>query len=288
MVPAMNEHGTTLNAAPIRFASFNIRYGTANDGPNHWDVRKEILFDAVREIDPHVMGVQECMPFQGDEIKMRFPHMDHLGVGRYHGVLIESKPWESFSGEHCDIFFDSRRYIAESCGTFWHSDTPEIPGSISWGNPYPRITTWAVLRSRTGNGRFTFFCTHYHGTEPYCTRATDLMIDRVPRIAGGLPVALVGDFNLTPDNANHARLTGAGPGGLGLRDVWQLLGKTEQDAGTCHAFDGKPKTRIDWMLIKGALEPVSLERMFFQRDGRFPSDHFPLVAELAPTGALSS
>jgi endonuclease/exonuclease/phosphatase family metal-dependent hydrolase len=276
-----------LDPALIRFATFNVRYGTAPDGPNHWDLRKGILLDAVGAIDPHVMGVQECMPFQGDEIKMRFPHLDRLGVGRYHGVVRDDRPQESRCGEHCDIFFDSRRYLAEHCGTFWHSDTPEVPGSISWGNPYPRITTWAILRSRAGNGRFAFFCTHYHGEEPCCTKATDLMIDRIARLAAGLPCVVVGDFNLTPDNPNHGRLTNAGPGGLGLRDVWQLLGKPEQDAGTAHdKFTGKPNKRIDWILVRG-LTPVSEERSFFQRDSRFPSDHFPLVAQFAPTGALS-
>ncbi|MCX7029570.1 MAG: endonuclease/exonuclease/phosphatase family protein [Spirochaetes bacterium] len=273
--------------ALIRFATFNVRYGTAADGPNHWDLRKSILLDAVRAIDPHVMGVQECMPFQGDEIRMCFPHMDRLGVGRYHGVPIETRPQESRSGEHCDIFFDSRRFIAESCGTFWHSETPEVPGSISWGNPYPRITTWAILRFRAGNGRFAFFCTHYHGNEPCCTKATDLMIDRMRRHAGGLPCVVVGDFNLPPDNPNHDRLTDAGPGGLGLRDVWQLLRKPEQDAGTGHDFAGKPNTRIDWILVGREFTPISVERSFYQRGGRFPSDHFPLVAQFAPTGALS-
>lgn len=270
----------------IRVVTFNVRYGTAPDGPNHWDLRKGILLDAIGEIDPHFMGVQECMPFQGDEIKMRFPHLDRLGVGRYHGVVRDDRPQESRCGEHCDIFFDSRRWLAERCGTFWHSDTPDVPGSMSWGNPYPRITTWAILRSRAGTGRLAFFCTHYHGEEPCCTKATDLMIDRIGGIAAGLPCVVVGDFNLTPDNPNHDRLVDAGPGGLGLRDVWQLLGKPEQGGGTEHdKFTGKPNKRIDWILARG-LAAVSMERSFYQRDGRFPSDHLPLVAQLEATAAL--
>jgi endonuclease/exonuclease/phosphatase family metal-dependent hydrolase len=263
----------------IRFATFNVRYGNADDGPNHWDLRKPILLDAVEAMDPHVMGVQECMPFQGDEIAMRFPHLHRLGVGRYHGVTCDARPQESRSGEHCDVFFDSRWLLAESCGTFWHSETPDVPGSISWGNPYPRITTWAVLRSRAGSARFAFFCTHYHGNEPCCTRATHLMLERIPRLAAGLPCVVVGDFNLTPDNDNHGRLTAPEPDGAGLRDAWQLLGKTEEGAGTCHDFDGKPKTRIDWMLVRGFV-PRSLERVLVQRGGRHPSDHFPLIGEL--------
>jgi endonuclease/exonuclease/phosphatase family metal-dependent hydrolase len=274
------EHGEK-----VRFVSFNVRYGNAADGPNHWDTRKQILLDAIGSLDPHVMGVQECMPFQGDEIKMRFPHLDRVGVGRYHGVVCEPRPQESRSGEHCDVFYDTRRYLAESCGTFWHSETPDEPGSISWGNPYPRITTWAILRARERDRRFAFFCTHYHGGEPCAGRATDLMIRRIRAVAPDLPRTLVGDFNLTPTSPHHASLTAQGPEGTDLRDAWQLLGKPEQDAGTAHGFDGKPQTRIDWILVGRHFSPVTMERSFYNRGGRYPSDHFPLVAEciLAPS-----
>jgi endonuclease/exonuclease/phosphatase family metal-dependent hydrolase len=144
-----------------------------------------------------------------------------------------------------------------------------------------------MLRSRAGTGRLAFFCTHYHGEEPCCTKATDLMIDRIGRIAAGLPCVVVGDFNLKPDNPNHDRLTDAGPGGLGLRDVWRLLGKPEQDGGTEHdKFTGTPNKRIDWILARG-LTAVSMERSFHQHEGRFPSDHFPVIAEFASAGALA-
>lgn len=268
----------------IRFVTLNVRYGTAADGPNHWDLRKGILLDAIGELDPHVMGVQECLPFQGDEIKMRFPHLDRLGLGRYHGAARDERPHESRSGEHCDVFFDSRRWLAERCGTFWHSDTPDVAASISWGNSLARITTWAILRSRSGAGRFAFFCTHYHGGEPCCTKATDLMIDRIRSIAAGLACVVVGDFNLTPDNPNHARLTAPEPRGPGLRDAWQLLGKPESGGGTEHGgFTGTPNKRIDWILVRG-FAPVAMDRSFFQRGGRFPSDHFPVYADCTPGG----
>ena len=36
---------------PLTVMSFNIRYGTANDGENHWKQRREFLFDVVREAE---------------------------------------------------------------------------------------------------------------------------------------------------------------------------------------------------------------------------------------------
>jgi endonuclease/exonuclease/phosphatase family metal-dependent hydrolase len=100
------------------------------------------------------------------------------------------------------------------------------------------------------------------------------MIERLRRHAAGLPRVLVGDFNLTPDTPGHGRLIE----GAGLRDLWEALGKGESEAGTCHDWDGKPKTRIDWILASPDLEPESIERSMYRRDGRYPSDHFPVVA----------
>lgn len=264
----------------IRVATCNVRYGMAPDGPNSWDLRKGILLDALRALDPHVLGTQECHPYQADEIKMGLPHMDRAGVGRYHGTVVEARPQESRGGEHCDVWYDTRRFLLESWGTFWHSETPEVPASISWGNSYPRMTTWAVLRPRSGGRPFLFCSTHCHCGEPYSPKAGDLMARRIRTQAGTMPRVLVGDFNHTPETGFHARLTDAGPEGPGLADVWQVLGKGEQDAGTCHDFDGKPKTRIDWILAGGGFVPVSVERSMFRKDGRFPSDHFPVLAEL--------
>jgi endonuclease/exonuclease/phosphatase family metal-dependent hydrolase len=265
---------------PLRIATFNVRCGPSEDGPNHWDARKGILLDALRDMRPHVLAVQECFPFQGDEIKMRFPHLDRVGVGRYHAVHDPQRPEESRSGEHCDIFFDTRMLLVKDCGAFWHSDTPETAASRTWGNDLPRITTWAVLAPRESGRPFAFFNTHYHWGEPYCTKTTDLLLERIRRHAGGLPCVLAGDFNLAPDSGAHGRLTDPGPGGLGLRDAWQVLGKPETDAGTHHDFSGIPKVRIDWILASREFTPLSVERSFFQREGRFPSDHFPVVAEL--------
>jgi len=273
-----------MHSDRIRFVTFNVRCGPSEDGPNHWDMRKGIFLDALGQMAPHILAVQECYPFQGDEIGMRFPNWGRIGVGRYHGVDAPERQCESRSGEHTYIFFDAVRYQADSCGAFWHSDTPDRPASTSWGNDLPRVTTWAVLRLRSSGRAFTVFNTHYHWDEPYRRKTTDLHLERVPRIAGGLPSVFSGDFNLPPDCETHARFTADAPEGLGLRDAWRLLGRSEEGAGTSHSFTGKPENRIDWILVSREFSPLSIEKVGFQRQGRFPSDHFPVLAELELRG----
>ena len=74
------------NAEKLNIMTFNIRYGTANDGENSWANRKNILFDCLKKYKPDILGTQEGLDFQHDEIKKQFPDWQVFGVGRYFGI----------------------------------------------------------------------------------------------------------------------------------------------------------------------------------------------------------
>ena len=265
----------------MKAVTFNVRYGTADDGPDRWDARKDLLFGTINDLHPDIMGVQECLPFQADEIGMRCAGFAHFGMGRYHSVEVD-RPHETFSGEHCSIFYRPDRFVLEGCGTFWHSDTPDIPGSMTWGNDLARTATWGRLRSVDSDARILFCNTHFHWDEPYVSKAADLMATQMANLAGSMSAILVGDFNATPESDVHRRLVSdtVSAEGLPLRDLWNRLGKSEEDAGTSHGFSGAPQNRIDWILATPDVHPLSIERDRRQRNGHYPSDHFPIVAEL--------
>src|SRR5688572_3528346 len=61
------------NAEDVRVMSFNIRYGTADDGENHWDQRREFLIETIREFDPDLLGTQETLGFQKEYIAEQLP-----------------------------------------------------------------------------------------------------------------------------------------------------------------------------------------------------------------------
>src|SRR5688572_29293295 len=67
---------------PLTVMSFNIRYGTAKDGDNEWRHRRTALFDVVREQDADLIGLQEALDFQIDEILAAAPVYASIGVGR--------------------------------------------------------------------------------------------------------------------------------------------------------------------------------------------------------------
>jgi endonuclease/exonuclease/phosphatase family metal-dependent hydrolase len=263
----------------MRIGTFNLRYGTANDGSDHWEKRKGLVADAIRDIGPDIMGVQECLPFQGDEIKNRFPHFGRVGLGRYHGIALDDRSHENLSGEHCSIFYDTRNVSLQSAGTFWHSGTPDAVGSSTWGNNLPRITTWGVFEF-AGGVPFTVFNTHFHWDEPYVSNAARLIVTKLAELATGNRVLLVGDFNADPDSDLHEYLTTAAAGAPLLQDVWRLLAKDEKGAGTAHGFTGVPNNRIDWILAGDGFTPRSIASYSGNQNGSFPSDHFPVFADI--------
>lgn len=264
--------------------TFNIRYGTADDGENSWEFRKDIILNILKEYRPDILGTQEALNFQIEEIQSAFPAWQVIGVGRYHGIELSNRPHESMSGESCRIFYDTTKFSLIDEGTFWHSDTPDVPGSMTWGNTLPRITTWGILQSKINHKIFFVMNTHYHWDEPYVTNTSKLMIQKQLKIASKLPTILMGDFNLSPNSKSHAFFCGKKDlDGLSGRfiDAWLAKKKSEQDAGTFNGFKGDLNgDRIDWILFTPEFEVKNIQIVHDNQQGRYPSDHFPVIAVL--------
>jgi endonuclease/exonuclease/phosphatase family metal-dependent hydrolase len=173
--------------------SFNIRYGTANDGDNRWPLRREFLMDVVRQDNADVIGLQEALHEQIVEMTTSLPAYGVIGVGRDDGKT---------RGEYAAILYRRDRFHVAESGTFWFSDTPSVVASTSWGNTITRICTWARLIDRQG-GAFWVFNVHLdHQSQPSRERSTALLAERIrTRPMPTEPVIVTGDFNVGEDNA---------------------------------------------------------------------------------------
>src|SRR5690242_18659922 len=120
-------------ARDLRVMSYNIRYGTAPDGENHWDRRKDFLAETIRVFAPDLLGTQETLAAQRDLLAEKLPEYDHLGVGREDG---------RDQGEMAALFYKRDRFEKLGGGHFWLSETPDKPGSKSWDSALPRMVTW--------------------------------------------------------------------------------------------------------------------------------------------------
>jgi endonuclease/exonuclease/phosphatase family metal-dependent hydrolase len=268
----------------IKVMTFNIRYGVAKDGPNSWENRQSILIDCLKKHQPDILGLQESLDFQIDSIQTAFPHWKKFGVGRYFNKELPDRPHASLGGESCKIFYDSTKFEIINDGTYWHSGTPNIPASQTWGNSLPRITTWGKIKSRKSGKILIVMNTHFHGGEPYVPNTTALMMQKWREIAGPIPTILMGDFNLGPASETHELFCGK-TGNADERgnfiDCWQKLGKSEENAGTGHGYSGmKSQKRIDWILVTPNFDVENMEIIYDNENGRYPSDHYPVRADL--------
>src|SRR5262245_57291996 len=176
-------------ASAVRVMSFNIRYGTANDGDNHWEKRKDFLIEAIKAFNPDLLGTQETLAFQRDYIASRLPQYDVLGVGRDDGRE---------SGEMTALYYNRKRFERLDSGHFWLRETPEQAGSKSWDTALTRMVTWVKLTDRLQPKAkpILFFNTHFdHRGHQARLESARLLHRRVVEMSKTCRVIITGDFN---------------------------------------------------------------------------------------------
>ncbi len=258
---------------PLQVMSFNIRYGTAKDGDNQWSARREMMFDLIRERDADLIGLQEALAFQIDEILAAAPGYAALGVGRDDAGR---------DGEFSAILFKKNRFRVADAGTFWFSDTPEVPASTSWGNNTTRICTWARLIDRDGFGFYLFNLHLDHQSQPSRERSSLLLRQRIEsRAFPANPVIVTGDFNAGENNPAITSLVSKSPEAPFV-DTYRVLHADETTVGTFNGFKfgNTAGDKIDYVLVQPGTEVITAEIIRTSRNDRYPSDHFPVVATI--------
>lgn len=254
----------------VQVVTFNIRYGTAPDGENRWENRRQMVIDLLRGYGADVMGFQEALSFQTEQLQEGLPEYDVAAVGRDDGRK---------AGEACPIFYRRSRFERLDWGVFWFSDTPDVPGSKHWGNEAPRICTWVSLRDRRSGQVIWVFNVHldyqYQITRQ---KSAALLAERIKQWvpAGCFPIVM-GDFNTELTNPAMEPLLAKD--GLHLADCWRTAHPQEELAGTWNDFGRQVHgAKIDHILIPAWAKVLEAEVDRRQFDGRYPSDHFPLRA----------
>lgn len=256
--------------ATLRVMSFNIRLPIESDGINRWEARRDIAAAVIRRERPDVIGTQELHKRQGDDLIARLPGYAWFGIDRRGG----------HADEHMGVIYNRATLRLVEFGQFWLSDTPDVPGSISWGHPYPRMVTWAIFERAKDARRFRLLDTHlpYRAEDEGArTRGAAMIVDRLATLPGaGLPTVLTGDFNTTPDSATYRTLTAT------FTDTRVAARARSGPEETFHAYTGRADRRIDWILSSG-FSTRAARTLTDRRGPVWASDHFPIVADLAFT-----
>jgi endonuclease/exonuclease/phosphatase family metal-dependent hydrolase len=254
--------------------SFNIRYGDARDGENAWPHRRDLLFDVIRDADADLVGLQEALHSQIREITKAVPIYGVIGVGRDDGRR---------AGEYTAILFRKDRFHVADAGTFWFSDTPDVPGSTSWGNRITRICTWARFIDRNGRGFWHFNLHLDHQSQPSRERSAEMLRERIAaRSFPEEPVVVTGDFNVGEKNPALHSLVGAADGPGLFVDTFRVRHPDATDVGTYTGFKygSVSGDKIDYVLVQPGTDVLGAEIVRTSRDERYPSDHFPVTARV--------
>ena len=251
----------------LKVMSYNIRYGSAEDGTNSWQYRWPATIEMLNDVQPDVFGVQEALDFQLTLVSEMARNYKNVGVGREDG---------KHDGEHMAIFWNKKTVKMLKWGTFWLSETPEKP-SMGWDAACFRTATWALMKDKKTGKKFYFVNTHLdHVGKEARKLGLKLIVDRIDDInPEKYPMVLTGDFNVRPDN----------PCLVDLDKIMTSTRKIAKKTDSKGTFNGWRKDReggvIDYIYVSGFGEVVEYETITKKyADRSFISDHYPIMSVL--------
>ena len=255
---------TFVSAQQVKVMTYNIRLDTPVDSVNQWGKRTQKVFDLIRKHDPDILGIQEAIHHQLMDLLKNLPQYDYVGVGRDDGKT---------KGEYSAILFKKEKFTVQQQGTFWLSETPEVPGSKSWDAAITRVASWAKLRDKKTKKDFLSINTHFdHIGKEARRNSAGLLKSKANELGKGLPVIITGDFNCTRSDPPYSTIMD--PDGIKLIDP--LPG---EPVGTFCGFkvNGIECKAIDYLFCTEHWTATDY-KVITDNDGKYyPSDHLPVM-----------
>jgi endonuclease/exonuclease/phosphatase family metal-dependent hydrolase len=273
--------------------SFNIRgFSCRSDGINAWENRAALNVATIRRHAPDLIGLQEARAESLAAYREGLPGYVHIP-----GPEAGNRAPHEFNA----ILFDPTKLEALDVGGFWLSETPDRH-SPAWRARVVRSANWAKFASPSTGLSFLHLNTHLdHMSGLARARGSGLILREIARLRGEcLPAVVTGDFNCMPGSLPYQSFVGNG-----FEDTFLAAGNEDDgDAFTFHAFGGlqhlllrlgdrlrhgRTPRRIDWILLKDGRRRLRIGAHAILRDrdersGIYPSDHYPALATLIPTG----
>lgn len=254
----------------ISVMTYNIKWDNTNDTVNNWNDRKEAMVDLLKHYQPNIIGMQEVVNGQLNYLVTNLPNFSSIGVGREDGKE---------KGEYSPILYDTKLLKVIKSSTFWLSDTPDKI-SVGWDAALERICTYALFEDLKTKKQFWVFNTHFdHIGVMAREKSAELIVSKMKDInVDNLPVVLMGDLNLTPDETPILYLKDA------LTDGQSITEKTFYGpTGTFNGFDQDRvlTNRIDYIFVDSfkVLEYMHIDDRM--ENNKHISDHLPVLATIS-------
>ncbi len=259
----------SLNAQKITIGTFNIRYDNPRDSGNLWKDRAPVVSNLIRFHGFDILGVQEGLINQLEDMSTALPEYARYGKGRDDG---------KDGGEHSAIFYKKDRFKLLKSGDFWLSETPDQPGKGWDVTCCNRICSWVYLEDHKTQKKFYAFNVHYDHQAVIARReSSKLILKKISEIAGTNPVLLTGDFNGNRESEWYQHLATSGV----LTDVYTKVKFPYANNSSANGFRvPRGNAVIDHIFMTQQFDASRWGILTDTYFGKFPSDHFPVLAEV--------
>lgn len=251
-----------LDQPALRVMTFNIRVESADDGENGWDNRREMVANTIRFHQSDIVGLQESFEHQIDDLIDFLPGYSRIGgADTINPMLVRDSRIEVVHWE-----------------MFWLSETPGEE-STGWDASTSRTAIYAILRERRTHSELHVFNTHFDHRGPIAkSNSAVLLAGKINELPPGTRVILLGDLNCDEGSAPLKELEQR----TNLRDAYHI--SATGNHGPTGTFCGFHESR--WSGQR--LDHIYVRHLIVQQhgiltdsyDGRPPSDHYPVLAEL--------
>lgn len=260
---------TTLNvtATEIKTGTFNIRMATPVDSANEWKYRLGLVMDMLTIEQFDVIGFQEVLQRQLEDLEIMLPNYAYVGVGR-----------EDFDkkGEYAPIFYRADKYRKIESNTFVLAEDTLFIGKLGWDAACTRIVTWILLEDIKTKQRFYFFNTHFDHVGKVAQKySAQLLCDKAVAKNKKHPVIITGDFNVTSDSEAYTIMTNH------FQDSKKIASSLSGDSYTYQGFKKIPEEKfslIDYIFVSKEIKIKSYYTIFTENKGVVISDHNVVVA----------
>lgn len=263
---------SNIRSQTIVVGTFNLRYDNPRDTGNLWKDRAPVAASLIRFHDFDVLGTQEGLENQLEDLEKQLPEYERYGVGRDDGKT---------KGEHSAIFFKKDKFEKMESGDFWLSENSDKPGP-GWDAKLNRICSWVKLKDKKSKKVFYVFNVHYdHQGVEARRQSSQLLLRKIPAIAGKTPVMLTGDFNGNRESEWYTAISTSGV----MKDALSLADKPYINNGSFNSFrtNNPSNDIIDHIFMTGQFRVDRYGILTDTYHGKFPSDHYPVLVALTFT-----
>ncbi len=283
--------GTETAVAEANVMSYNVYFG-AQDADCPIENRFQKVANVIKAQSPDIAVLQEFT----DEFE---PFYNSTLAGTYsiHGEA-DGENHTSASSEAAVIIWKTGKYDVVETGTFWASETPDVPYSESWCQKgegvktYPRAINWVVLKDKETSKELLVMSVHGQPDMSAAmdnttarTKTMELVAAKASQISAAhnnCGIVVGGDMNTAVGSAPYNALVNGGltdiralvnPGAPGSYNDWTR--ETSKFAMGDYLFANGDVNAVTYQVITNDLDTG-------RTDGKtvHVSDHCPIVMKI--------